>query len=165
MLLYIVRHGIAIDRDDPQCPAEADRFLTSKGIDKTRGAARGLRRMSINPDLILSSPYVRAVQTGEIVCAVLGIPASKMKKTDALKPEAPPRQLFEELAKAKADEVICFGHGPNVDELIAHATHAPKAFTEMKKAGAACIQVNSAAPADGALLWLMTAHALRALGK
>jgi phosphohistidine phosphatase len=163
MHLYIVRHGISIDREDPDCPPEAERYLTPKGIEKTREAVRGLRRMDINPDLALTSPYVRAVQTAEIFCSVLGFPESRTKKTDALKPDAPPRLLFEELAKSKAQEVICFGHGPNVDELIAFATHAPKAFTELKKAGVACLDLHSVSPADGSLLWLMTARALRDL--
>jgi phosphohistidine phosphatase len=163
MLLYIVRHGIAIDRDDPDCPPEAERYLTSKGVERTREAARGLRRMDISPDLALASPYVRAVQTAEIFCTALGLPESRIKKTEALKPEAPPRLLFEELTKSKAQEVICFGHGPNVDELIAFATHAPKAYTEMKKAGVACLDLHSVSPADASLLWLLTARALRDL--
>src|ERR1700683_437791 len=129
MLLYIVRHGIAIDRDDPDCPPEVERYLTSKGVERTREAARGLRRMDIRPDHALASPYVRAVQTAEIFCTALGLPESRIKKTEALKPEAPPRLLFEELTKSKAQEVICFGHGPNVGELIALATNAPNADT------------------------------------
>ena len=163
MLLYIVRHGIAIDRDDPDCPPEVERYLTSKGVERTREAARGLRRMDISPDHALASPYVRAVQTAEIFCTALGLPESRIKKTEALKPEAPPRLLFEELTKSKAQEVICFGHGPNVDELIAFATHAPKAYTEIKKAGVACLDLHSVAPADASLLWLLTARALRDL--
>jgi len=42
MLLYLVRHGIAIDRDDPKCPDEAERYLTEEGIKKTREVARGV---------------------------------------------------------------------------------------------------------------------------
>ena len=96
---------------------EAERYLTSKGMERTREAARGLRHMDMSLDHALASPYVRAMQTAEIFCTALGLPESRIKKTDALKPEAPPRLLFEELAKSKAQEVICFGHGPNVDEL------------------------------------------------
>ena len=28
MQLYIVRHGIAIDREDPKCPPDPERYLT-----------------------------------------------------------------------------------------------------------------------------------------
>jgi phosphohistidine phosphatase len=163
MLLYIVRHGIAIDRDDPDCPPEAERYLTSKGIDKTREAARGFLSMGAKPEALFSSPYLRAMQTAELFCDALKIPASKIKKTDALKPEAPPKLFLEELSKAKVDEAICFGHAPHVDELIAHVTRASRAFTEVKKAGAACLEIKSFGPAEGALVWLVTAHTLRDL--
>lgn len=163
MLLYIVRHGIAIDRDDPDCPPEAERYLTSKGIDKTREAARGFLSMEAKLEAVFSSPYLRAMQTAEIFCDALKIPAGKIKKTDALKPEASPKLILDELSKMKLDEAICFGHGPHVDELIAHVARAPRAFTEMKKAGAACLEIKSFGPADGSLIWLATAHTLRDL--
>lgn len=165
MLLYLMRHGIAIDRDDPECPPEPERHLTPKGIEKTRGAANGLRSLKINPDMVLTSPYLRALQTAEIACVALEIPVSRIKRTDALLPGSSPLMLIEELSKAKADEVICFGHAPNMDEVIAHATHASKPFTELKKAGAACIDLNSISPVDGTLVWLMTSRALRIVGR
>ena len=71
MRLYLMRHGIAIDREDVDCPPEPERYLTPKGIQRTRAAARGLRDLRIKPASLLSSPYVRAVQTGEIVCEVV----------------------------------------------------------------------------------------------
>jgi phosphohistidine phosphatase len=161
MLLYLMRHGIAIDRDDPECPPEPERHLTPKGIEKTRAAAHGLLAMKVHPELVLSSPYLRAVQTAEIACVALEIPVSKIKRTDALLPGASPLMLFDEVAKAKVDEIICFGHAPNMDELIAYALHAPKPCTELKKAGVACIDLNSTSPVDGTLMWLLTARALR----
>jgi phosphohistidine phosphatase len=164
MLLYLMRHGIAIDREDPECPPEPERFLTPKGIEKTRGAAHGLLALKVNPDLVLSSPYLRAVQTAEIACVALELPVSDIKRTDALLPGASPLMLFEELSKCKADEVLCFGHAPNMDEVIAHAVHAQKAFTQLKKAGCACLEMSSLSPVDGELLWLMTSRALRVIG-
>ena len=44
--------------------------------------------MGIAPDILLTSPYVRAVQTGEIVCEALEIDPKTLQATDALKPEA-----------------------------------------------------------------------------
>ena len=60
MQLFIVRHGIAIDREDPKCPPDPERFLTEEGIEKTRQAAKGVAEIGTVPDLMLSSPYVRA---------------------------------------------------------------------------------------------------------
>ncbi len=93
MRLYLMRHGIAIDREDPDCPPDPERYLTPKGIQRTRAAARGLRALRVKPTALLTSPYVRAVQTGEIICEVLGLDCKQLKTTDALKPEAKPGQV------------------------------------------------------------------------
>ena len=163
MLLYLMRHGIAIDRDDPECPPDPERHLTPKGIEKTRAAAHGLRALKVNPNLVLSSPYLRAMQTAEIACVALDIPVSRIRKTDALLPGASPLQLVDELSKTKSDEVICFGHAPQMDEFIAVAVHAPRPCTKLKKAGAACLDLHSVSPMDAEMVWLMTARALRML--
>src|SRR5260370_4209978 len=106
MRLYLMRHGIAIDREDPDCPSDPERYLTPKGIQRTRAAARGLRALRVKPTALLTSPFVRAVQTGEVVCEVLGLDSKQLRTTDALRPEAQPARLAEELARLTG-EVIC----------------------------------------------------------
>jgi len=80
MLLYLVRHGIAIDRDDPKCPDEAERYLTEEGIKKTREVAKGVASLIDAPEIILSSPYVRAWQTAELFAAAFKIPKQKSRR-------------------------------------------------------------------------------------
>lgn len=163
MRLYLMRHGIAIDREDPDCPPDPERYLTPKGIQRTRAAARGLRALCVKPTALLSSPYVRAVQTGEIICEVLGLDCKQMKTTDALKPEAKPSKLVDELARFSG-EVICFGHAPQVDEFIGHALKATAPFTSLRKSGAACLDIDSLAPLRATLFWVLTSRILRRLG-
>jgi phosphohistidine phosphatase len=158
-----MRHGIAIDRDDPDCPSEAERYLTPKGIERTREAAEGLAEMGIAPAVLLTSPYVRAVQTGEIVCEVLGIDSTNLHATDALKPEAKPAKIAEELANMVFDEAICFGHAPHLDDFIAYALRASAPFTTLKKAGAACLDLQTISPPAGQLRWMLTPKLLRDL--
>lgn len=165
MRVYLVRHGIAIDREDPNCPPESERFLTEKGAQRTRTAARGLRQLRVKPSTLLTSPYVRALQTGEIVCEALDLDPHKMRTTEALKPEAKPNRLAEELAEIAKGDVICFGHAPNLDEFIAHAVRATSPFTALKKSGAACLEIDGFSPLRASLEWLMTARLLRRLGK
>ncbi|PYU14179.1 MAG: phosphohistidine phosphatase SixA, partial [Acidobacteria bacterium] len=71
MELYIVRHGIAIDREDPQCPPDPERYLTEEGVEKTKGVAKGVAALGVAADLFFTSPYVRASQTAEIFADVL----------------------------------------------------------------------------------------------
>ncbi len=164
MLLYLVRHGIAIERDDPNCPVEAERHLTAKGVEKTREAAAGLRALGLKPRALLSSPYLRALQTAEIVCDELGLALSRLKRTPALLPEASPAELFRELKRVHAEEVMCFGHAPNLDDVIAHALGASHPVTALKKAGVACVELESLAAGRGVLQWMATAKMLRKAG-
>jgi phosphohistidine phosphatase len=165
MRLYLMRHGPAIDRDDPDCPAESERFLTPKGIERTHEAAAGLAELGIAPAILLTSPYVRAVQTGEIVCEALGIDPKTLHATDALKPEARPAKIADELGRATFDEAICFGHAPHLDDFIAYALHASAPVTTMKKAGVACLDLQAISPPLGELRWLLIPKILRELGR
>ena len=163
MRLYLMRHGIAIDRDDPDCPPEAERYLTPKGIERTREAAEGLLDMGVAPAILLTSPYVRAVQTGEIFCEVLGIEPKSLQATDALKPEAKPARIAEELGHLAFDEAICFGHAPHLDDFIAYALGAAAPITSLKKAGVACLDIQMFSPPSAQLRWIVTPKILRNL--
>ncbi len=164
MILYLVRHGIAVDRTDPKSPAEQERPLTARGVQKTRGAALGLRAMGAKPDVLITSPYVRAAQTAEIFAEALGFPVDKIRVNESLKPAGNPAEIVKELAHMRAKEVICFGHAPHLDLTIAQLAGARAPFTELKKAGAACFEHTSA---HGAweLRWILTPRALRDLGE
>src|SRR5260370_4226627 len=163
MRLCLMRHGIAIDREDPDCPAEPERYLTPKGIERTRAAARGLRAMRVKPTTLLTSPYVRAVQTGEIVCEVLGLDPKQLRTTDSLRPEAKPIRLTEELARLQG-EVICFGHAPQIDEFIALALKATAPFTALKKSGVACLGIYSLSRLAPPLFCVLPSRIPRRLG-
>ncbi len=163
MILYLVRHGIAVDRADPKAPAEAERPLTAEGIQKTRAAALGLRKLGAEPDVIITSPYVRAAQTAEIFAEALGFSVEKIRVSDALKPNENPAELLKELGKLKAKEVACFGHAPHIDSMIAQLAGARSAFSELKKAGVACFEQTSP-HARWEMQWILTPKILRKLG-
>lgn len=114
MNLYLIRHAIAVDEheDDSQRP------LTDKGRRKMRQIAKGLRALGVEFDLILSSPYVRASETAEVVADVF-----KMKKevvfSENLVPLGDPNLLIAEMnEKYTADSVALVGHEPFLTSLI-----------------------------------------------
>lgn len=162
MQLYIVRHGIAIDRDDPKCPSEAERYLTEEGVEKTRQAAKGIAALEVHADLMISSPYVRAMQTAEIFAGALDYPKQKIRSTDGLLPGAEPGAFLRELAREKnASSVFCFGHAPHVDALLATSVGAQHHITSMKKAGVAFVELRRLSPPSGQLIWLATPKLIR----
>jgi phosphohistidine phosphatase len=164
MLLYLIRHGIAVDRTDPKSPPEAERPLTAKGVQKTRASALGLNELGAKPDVFISSPYVRAVQTAEIFAEALGFSPEKIRITDALKPAANPAEILKEVSRMRAKEIACFGHAPHMDLTIAQLAGSRGVFTELKKAGAVCFE-HAAAHGRWTLRWLVSAKILRELAK
>lgn len=166
MQLYIVRHGIAIDREDPKCPPDPERYLTEEGVEKTAQVAKGVAALGIAGDLFLSSPYIRAVQTAEIFARELGYAKQKIRRTDMLLPGAEPSHVFRELARDKqASAVFLFGHAPQLDDVIATALGSKKHLTALKKAGVALVELKRVSPPIGTLVWLATPKLLRRAGQ
>jgi len=165
MLLYLMRHGIAQDRDDPEAPPDPDRQLTRKGAQRTREVARGLAALGVDPGAVLSSPYLRAVSSAQIAAHELGYSEDDVAQTDSLLPDCDPAHLFRELAGIAAGEVLCVGHAPSLDEICAYALGGGRGpLTRLKKAGVACVTIDDVAQPRGTLLWLLEPGMLRSLG-
>jgi phosphohistidine phosphatase len=162
MQLVLLRHGIAQDRAGPDAPTDAERRLTPRGRRRTEAAAAGLRALGVEPRAVLSSPYVRAAETAAIALEALAPPGVAVVPTDALLPDAPPDDLPRVLQRLDAQCVLCAGHAPHLDLLIAHLLGAPATVTELKKAGAACLELGAG---RSRLRWLLEPRTLRALGR
>lgn len=163
MKVVLFRHGIAVDRADPACPPDAQRPLTPKGIRRTAAAARGLRAMEVRPDRILTSPLVRARETARIAADVLD--CADLRETDALRGGVRTREAFRALAEAGVQSVMCVGHAPQLDVLLAQSIGGSgRGLSKLKKAGAACIDFDEVAPGRGQLVWLLQPRELRELG-
>ncbi len=165
MHLYLIRHGIAVDREDPNCPPDTQRPLTPKGMKRSEAAALGLSALGVKPDAVLTSPWLRALQTAEIFCETIGYPSKKMIRTDALKGTSVPADLLRELQSMKAKVVLAFGHEPHLHLVIGHVLHTSAKITELKKAGLALLELERLSPPQGRLLALYPASTLRLLGK
>jgi len=128
MILYLVRHGIATDRTDPQSPPDSERPLTAKGVQKSRQAALGLAETGAKPDVILTSPYVRAAQTAEIFAEALGVAQEKIRACEGLKPTGNPADVVKEAALLQADGVASIAIMSNDTK-----SHPDDSFDNMKK--------------------------------
>ncbi|HLY25845.1 MAG TPA: histidine phosphatase family protein, partial [Aggregatilineales bacterium] len=65
--LYLLRHGVAYERDEWEGQDDELRPLTKKGIAKMESEAKTLKHFDLNLDKIISSPLTRAAQTAQIV--------------------------------------------------------------------------------------------------
>ncbi len=160
--IHLLRHGIAIDRADPRCPPDPKRPLTDKGIARTTAAVKGMRRLGIEPDMILTSPYLRARQTADIVRDIL-VPEVPMKRVSALVPEGDPAQMLSAIVATGSKAPICVGHAPSLDELAAHVGGSGGPVIKLKKAGLCTLLVETPRAGGGRLYALLPPAMLRAL--
>src|SRR5437667_4970254 len=119
MNLYVLRHGLAVERTLPGFKRDSDRPLTPAGRKKTRRLAALLSEQELSFDLILTSPYVRARETAEIVSEHLDC-AKKLKISEHLTPGKPLRGLIEELThwRPRPQDTLLVGHEPDLSRLI-----------------------------------------------
>src|SRR5437867_3260976 len=66
MEIYFLRHGKAVEPGSPGAPDDFSRALTARGIEEMEAEAEALVQLGLLPDLILTSPLVRARQTAAI---------------------------------------------------------------------------------------------------
>jgi phosphohistidine phosphatase SixA len=109
---------------------------------------------------------VRAMQTAEIFADALSYPKQKIQRTDLLLPAAEASLFYRELAKDKdSSTVFCFGHAPQLDDVIATGIGSKQQVTSLKKAGVALLELKRVSPPSGQLVWLATPKLLRRAGK
>jgi phosphohistidine phosphatase len=145
MRLSLLRHGIAAARGKPEYENDSERPLTPKGERQMRRIAKGIRASGLSYDLILSSPYVRAKQTAEIVAQVLSAPEGILV-AEALTPESNPRQLIDALRTDhhEQQDVLLVGHEPYLSRLISILlTGGPNLSVTMKRGGLCALDVES----------------------
>ncbi len=138
--------------------------MTDKGKARVRLAARGLRALGITPEVIISSPYVRAQQTAEIAREELG--ELELVTSDLLVPMAEPSRIVDVLRARPEQNILCVGHLPNLDLVTAYLVGADDPITSLKKAGCASIEIRHGRPGAGTglLVGVYPASALRRLG-
>jgi len=162
--LFLIRHGVAEERGDAW-PDDTKRPLSADGARRMQKAARGLARLGVRFDVILSSPLVRARQTADIVAArTTGDPT--VVNTDALAPDGDFHAIMTALEKhPRKLRIALVGHEPGLGELAARLIGARRAIA-LKKGSVCRIDVDEVPPTGpGRLRWLMPSAFLRAIRK
>jgi phosphohistidine phosphatase len=160
--LYLIRHAIAEDRGE-KWRDDTRRPLTSEGRDRMRRAARGLSRLGVKLDLVLTSPLVRARQTAEIVAAALD-PQPPITTAASLSPGGTYAAVLADLEKhARRHRLALVGHEPGIGELAARLVGSRQPF-EFKKGAVCLIELQALPPPrPGSLHWFVTPAILRAI--
>lgn len=117
MNIYILRHGIAVERENWKALDDSVRPLTPKGKRQLKKSAVAMIKMKLRFDLILSSPFERAKKTAEIVAKELNLKA-RLKFSDELQPDGNVKNLIRQLGESRAKNVLLVGHEPYLSGLI-----------------------------------------------
>lgn len=116
MKLWLLRHGEA----EPTRPVDAARCLTAYGRQQAQQAAQLLKPRQLK--LMLVSPYVRAQQTADEVCAQLDYQGLRSSAA-WLTPDSELREVLAELDRYEQDEVLLVTHQPLVGSLASWLIH------------------------------------------
>jgi phosphohistidine phosphatase len=166
MNLYLLRHGTAVERGLPGYEDDSQRPLTPKGAARIHRIAQATKRLDIKYDLILSSPYLRAHQTAQIVASFYGI-EENLHLTENLTPMNPPSALIGEIHKTYTDvlSILLVGHEPYLSTLASMLLAGDdKVAITFKKGGLCKFSVDELKYGRCATLeWLVTPKQLLSL--
>lgn len=138
MDLILLRHGKA---EDLNPGGDSARELLEKGREQSRRAARLLKRSKLLPEIVLTSPLVRARQTAEEFCNTAGMPGAVIQGWLACGMH--PEEALHELAGFREfKRVAIVGHEPDFSELIQWILGTSGGRVEVKKGSITCVQIN-----------------------
>jgi phosphohistidine phosphatase len=162
MDIYILRHGIAVERGTPGYKKDSDRPLTKEGVEKMEQIAQAILALGLHFDLILSSPYARAEQTAQIVARALD---EEVTFTNHLMSDGNALELVAEINDEKPQSVLLVGHEPDLSRLISVLViGSTDASIELKKGGLCKLTSDRLTFGQCATLnWLLTPKQLRSM--
>jgi phosphohistidine phosphatase len=165
MKLLLIRHAIAEEQEDFARTGKDDRLrpLTDEGRKKMKQAARGLKGLVPEIDLLATSPLTRAAQTGAIVDSVYG--GLKEVEIEELAPETTPDAFLRWLRKQKEEVVAAVGHEPSISLILSWLLTGNERRIHAFRKGGACLLEFPGEPAAGTatLIWALTPSQLRGL--
>ena len=144
-MIWLLRHG-----DAAEGSPDAERPLTDKGREQSRAAGAALKALGIEIDACMTSPKVRAADTGRLACEQLG----------GVEPQLEPKLSggpfdAEALAAGLGDNVLLVGHDPDFSTAVHDLTGAQ---VRMKKGGLAGVD-------RGELIVMLRPRELKAIAR
>ena len=158
MKVWFVRHAEAEDAD--AAGTDAQRALTSKGRRQFGDVADWLVEHAGAPELILTSPLVRAVQTAEILAESSQLSEHDCRIDERVAPGVSPQALVDALTALGLKCVAFVGHEPDMSRCTSALIGGGS--VSFPKGGVSCVEFDGpAAVGAGSLRWMVTPRLLR----
>ena len=117
MRLYLVRHAKAASGEPDEL-----RPLTPEGREQARELGQRLAAEGVHPDAVLTSPLLRARETGEELARAFGVSS---EPDERLAPGASAESIRSAVA-GRGEHVVAIGHQPDCSEIAAELTGGPE---------------------------------------
>ena len=117
MRLFLIRHADA-EAGDP----DELRRLSPEGREQARALGEQLAADGVQADAVLTSPLLRARETGEALAAALG---GSTVPSDALAPGATAASV-RAAVEGRGQTVIVVGHQPDCSQIAAELSNGPE---------------------------------------
>jgi phosphohistidine phosphatase len=163
MEIYLLRHGVAQDRDAKKYPDDRLRPLTLEGLERMREIVRGLLKLGVEFDAIFDSGYTRARQTSEAVTDAYRIDSRDIQTTAALEPDHDQAELLALLeANRSSKRIMLVGHEPHLSKSVAYLAGLRSSDAIDFKKGALCrVDMETIKKGGGTITWLLPPKVLR----
>jgi phosphohistidine phosphatase len=138
--LYLVRHAKS-SKSIPELK-DIDRPLTEKGYYDARYTGKQLALKKIKPDLLISSPAVRAITTSLIFARELKYPYAEIRLSEDLYSDDFKKIIrVIEAIKPVYKHVFIFGHNPAFEDLSRYISSTKVA--KLRTCDVLCFEMNS----------------------
>jgi phosphohistidine phosphatase len=157
MNILLIRHADALSAGESGAVDDESRPLSDAGHAQCAPLARAIERFGARPQVVISSPLLRARQTASGLLPVWDGSPPELRTADELAPGAKRSKLARLLRGLSAETVALVGHMPDLGQFAAWLIGSKKAHIDFAKAGAACL-VTDTVPGKGgaALVWMVT---------
>lgn len=151
MNLYLQRHTQPVQGH----PDNADRPLTDAGKQCADDMAAWLAGHIGRVDIVIHSPFIRAVQTALPMGKALG---AHLADTRMLQPNGKPEEMWDEITRLaqSSKDVLVVGHDPSLNKLILWLMGGDGNQQDLRLDWGAIASMKASGPGDGQLLWLVT---------
>lgn len=161
MKLYFLRHGLAGDRENWHGDDQS-RPLTEQGRQAMHHEAETIAKLGLGLELVLTSPFVRAAQTAEIVVTRLNM-MDKLIQDKRLSPGCNLMDLIKILEDhPKRRKIMLVGHEPDFSGMISGLIGGGRLVCP--KGGLARVDTLDGVPFQGELVWLLPPEMLTRSG-
>ena len=153
MKLYLQRHAQPVLGH----PMDGTRALTTEGQRQAKEMAAFMVRHIGRVDIVISSPFTRAVETAEVMADALG---AHIVTTRMLEPDGKPTEMWAEIERIAqaSQEVLIVGHDPSIQGLLLWMLDGAEAAAPQAKIRfehGAIAHVRATGGGDGTLHWFV----------